>query len=584
MYWEDINSASTDDPANDFFGQFVDFDSNGNSNDLAVDGYNPLATTMSGMPNSIMLLGNHGTKLDSTVSSGVSSGDEFDFLSCSSNIGATASAASHEIDPKDLALSTHELFATHSSQQPFEYLGRASMSEADLTRLESISLHSPQKPKVAASDPSSPTPPNTDVRKPKKFVETISSTIKKATKIRKNKKTTETQQQPLSPKQEPQQSLKLPKQRRGKTKAVTPGNLPASPPIQQQEQAANFHFIHGHYEDPFGDGGALLPPQGVNLQYYGQVAPDTPVESPGVKSEPGQGNFQADQAWKQQHIQWPGAGGEYVTSQEGGGGGGGGWWNSNMINHGHNEFTNPPLHNHQRSASIHVMGQGQGQNSGMNYDYGSMADTSTSGLMIHMPQPRGSQSTVVNDLTANAQTFLPPPPVPQAMGPAMPNSERSHRPPKAKSSGARHLSCSPVRKQRGTSASPTPTDQSAVPRSRHSSGASVSSARSSSGRLPGSMPGTPCSVRKRRSRDASGSSGGGASAGADSGGIGFVNFTPHDGSMLMTGVAPSGSSKTKARREKEAQDRRRRLSEAAIKAVAAAGGDVDKLIEQGFAF
>lgn len=75
----------------------------------------------------------------------------------------------------------------------------------------------------------------------------------------------------------------------------------------------------------------------------------------------------------------------------------------------------------------------------------------------------------------------------------------------------------------------------------------------------------------------------GASLGGDSG-VGFVNFTPNDGGVLMTGVAPSGSSKTKARREKEAQERRRRLSEAAIKAVAAAGGDVDKLLEQGFTF
>ncbi|UKZ62093.1 uncharacterized protein TrAtP1_003352 [Trichoderma atroviride] len=52
----------------------------------------------------------------------------------------------------------------------------------------------------------------------------------------------------------------------------------------------------------------------------------------------------------------------------------------------------------------------------------------------------------------------------------------------------------------------------------------------------------------------------------------------------MTGVAPSGSSKTKARREKEAQEKRRKLSEAAMKAVAAAGGDVDKLIQEGFVF
>ena len=75
--------------------------------------------------------------------------------------------------------------------------------------------------------------------------------------------------------------------------------------------------------------------------------------------------------------------------------------------------------------------------------------------------------------------------------------------------------------------------------------------------------------------------GGGGGGGIE---VGFVNFTPSDGGVLMTGVAPSGSSKTKARREKEAVEKRRRMSEAAMKAVAAAGGDIDKLIEQGFAF
>jgi hypothetical protein len=48
----------------------------------------------------------------------------------------------------------------------------------------------------------------------------------------------------------------------------------------------------------------------------------------------------------------------------------------------------------------------------------------------------------------------------------------------------------------------------------------------------------------------------------------------------MTGVAPSGSSKTKARREKEAVERQRRLSEALVKAVTAAGGDVERLKEE----
>ncbi|KAF1919251.1 hypothetical protein BDU57DRAFT_443137 [Ampelomyces quisqualis] len=59
--------------------------------------------------------------------------------------------------------------------------------------------------------------------------------------------------------------------------------------------------------------------------------------------------------------------------------------------------------------------------------------------------------------------------------------------------------------------------------------------------------------------------------------VGFVNFTPHDSRKILTGVAPSGSSKTKARREKEAAEKRRKLSEAAMKAVIEAGGDVGSL-------
>lgn len=71
------------------------------------------------------------------------------------------------------------------------------------------------------------------------------------------------------------------------------------------------------------------------------------------------------------------------------------------------------------------------------------------------------------------------------------------------------------------------------------------------------------------------SSGGGGSGG----GIEFCNFTPMDKGRILSGVAPSGSSKTKARREKEAQERRRRLSEAALRAVERAGGDVRELGE-----
>ncbi|KAK5117028.1 hypothetical protein LTR62_006749 [Meristemomyces frigidus] len=64
-------------------------------------------------------------------------------------------------------------------------------------------------------------------------------------------------------------------------------------------------------------------------------------------------------------------------------------------------------------------------------------------------------------------------------------------------------------------------------------------------------------------------------------GGGFVNFTPHDSNRILSGVAPSGSSKTKARREKEAADKRRRLSLAAVKAVVDAGGDLGSLARAG---
>ena len=59
----------------------------------------------------------------------------------------------------------------------------------------------------------------------------------------------------------------------------------------------------------------------------------------------------------------------------------------------------------------------------------------------------------------------------------------------------------------------------------------------------------------------------------------FVNLTAADSAKLLSDVAPSGSSKTRARREQEAKEKRRRLSEAAVRAVRRAGGDV-KALEQ----
>lgn len=612
FYWQDMEGpGGPGDMQSDFFGQFVDFDGEATA---AADGFHGVATSMAGPPDALFLMDDQQHRVsESTASSGVSTSDDFDFLSSSSQMEPTASAASQEIDPRDLALGGESHPLSHQVQHP----DRASVSETDLSRLEGISIHSPHKNGTSTSDPSSPTPPSTAARgKPNKFVEALSSTIRKATTMRKTRKPLP-EQRAESPTLDEHQSpaLKLPKQRRGRPRIVTHGDVPQSPPMRQQPDAAGHpHFIHGFCDDPFNEG-QLHPPlplSAVSAPYYGQAGMNTPIESPGVKSEPGQFPSGISSAaglppWQHQHPQqalhphphqqptpqqdqvlkgeqrWGSTGGEYVTGQEQT------WWNLGMFSQDGGGGGSGEFANHHRSVNQ----ASHAQHSGMPYEYAPMPDTSAAGLMIHMPQPRPSQPTVVNDLTVNAQTYLPPPPPPGAP-PKGSTSERPHRPPRAKSSGARHLSCSPVRKQRGPSASPNPGQQPAQPRSRHSSGASVTSVRSASGRLPASMPGTPCSVRKRRSRDASsgggslsGESGGfGGCGGGGGGGLGggFVNFTPHDGSLLMTGVAPSGSSKTKARREKEAQERRRRLSEAALKAVAAAGGDVDKLLEQGFAF
>ncbi|CAK7564683.1 MAG: hypothetical protein SEPTF4163_002582 [Sporothrix epigloea] len=62
----------------------------------------------------------------------------------------------------------------------------------------------------------------------------------------------------------------------------------------------------------------------------------------------------------------------------------------------------------------------------------------------------------------------------------------------------------------------------------------------------------------------------------------FVNFTAEDHHKLMSGVAPSGSSKTKARRERALQEKTRQLSERLVRAMQEAGGDVAKLEADSF--
>lgn len=57
---------------------------------------------------------------------------------------------------------------------------------------------------------------------------------------------------------------------------------------------------------------------------------------------------------------------------------------------------------------------------------------------------------------------------------------------------------------------------------------------------------------------------------------GFVNFTPNDDKAILQGVHPSGGLKTKARRRKEAKEKRRQLVEAVVEAIMNLDGVLDK--------
>lgn len=81
------------------------------------------------------------------------------------------------------------------------------------------------------------------------------------------------------------------------------------------------------------------------------------------------------------------------------------------------------------------------------------------------------------------------------------------------------------------------------------------------------------------SSSGSGASGRGLGLCGEGGEMPFVNFTPQDATRILSGVAPSGSSKTKARREREAMEKQRKIAAAAVLAV---GGDPSQLKEVQF--
>lgn len=210
------------------------------------------------------------------------------------------------------------------------------------------------------------------------------------------------------------------------------------------------------------------------------------------------------------------------------------------------------LHINPQRATRSLVNQLQ---SGLPYDLNGISCSSTSkmptGLMIQMPKTPTQQSIVIT--SPNMQS----PHMSQQgyFGRSQPQPQRHQYPPPphpyVPSTAMRPQQSSQMRKGR--------------PTHRKSESPSLKT--------------TPTAFHVRKSRRTKASKN--APRTPSTGTVDFVNFTPDDSGKILTGVAPSGSSKTKARREKEAMEKRRKLSIAALRAVRAAGGDVESLVEQG---
>ncbi|QSZ33040.1 hypothetical protein DSL72_002625 [Monilinia vaccinii-corymbosi] len=190
------------------------------------------------------------------------------------------------------------------------------------------------------------------------------------------------------------------------------------------------------------------------------------------------------------------------------------------------------------------------------------------GLMISMPENLPQQSFVVESpptmlhpgyFHAGENGGGPQPHSPyHNAAPRTPHSHHPHDPSSSSSSSSRKphhaMNARPRRPRTGSSGSESPSPHAA----------------------------TGVHVRKQRRAKSRNASPKTPTAASGRGGmIDFVNYTPDDSRKILTGVAPSGSSKTKARREKEAMENRRKLSQAALNAIRAAGGDVGSLVEEG---
>ncbi|KAI1186158.1 hypothetical protein F5B17DRAFT_441259 [Nemania serpens] len=409
--------------------------------------------------------------------------------------------------------------------------------------------------------------------------------------------------------------------------------LPLTPPptgrISDEHRAVSSMVVGGPLEDPFSDEG-LGGPTIIQMAKHRDAS--TPIHTPVIDDDSLFGHHASAPAsapigsFRRSHrayrstssAEWPAPGlltnvrythdastwspgppsAAYVIDNGGGGGSipSPGWWDNNPQT---GEMSHAEPAHHSTTTNM------RNQPADLQYEYNSAG--SLSGLMIHMPQPRASVLSFNNEHVVVAPTTPSSTrhhhiPVTQhgqfqqqhgGGGGGGGNNNRGHgytdrRPrPRAPSSGARHLgSQTSPRKLRHSrsmgalreeSPSPSPMTHHHGHHAHHGhqghqgdppASPSVRKARSFT-RRSGRTPRTPSFTM--------GTSGGGRGGNFD-----FVNYTPENGQTLMKGVAPSGSSKTKARRDKEAREKEQRIRESTIKELQAAPPSVLQKLINGF--
>ncbi|KAI9763691.1 MAG: hypothetical protein M1840_009164 [Geoglossum simile] len=371
---------------------------------------------------------------------------------------------------------------------------------------------------------------------------------------------------------------------------VPPTTLPCTPPPSTGRQTYSNDLTKGEASNEcFGHNSRRISSQ--DRQYSIQPSPTVVLQRPGMSQRPVSNDYTHGATHPSSSTQsFVPPVSPYHTSGSSvfGHPASSGFESSNQ----HWEYPTQAVSGSQPSQSTYQIGRlgpQQGRKSLMQftreYDSPMLDNTATianTGLMIHganTPSPEdhpmtgmgeGNSSTYFSASAEDVMAILTPDTSPQGHS----FDRVSSRQP--------HLSVSPVTPpSRSPSRSPGPHGHCRRSSKTLSGSSRVRKHSNGGGYSSGQQTRTPSNEQiPNLSRARKHSSGSGYSNGqprSPTGDIVFQNFTADDSDLILSGVAPSGSSKTKERREREAREKRRKYSEMLLEHVRKAGGDAEML-------